>query len=111
MGVFSPGNKNLTKVNQNFDALTSGHTMFSNCKNLKSFCGNLDNLVFAPYMFNATSLESFVSALPSLTDGSNMFYNCKLDTPSVENILTSLQPFTDGSEHIMTMRIQSAAVE
>ena len=80
---------NLTSVNQNFSSLIDGTGMFSGCSNLTSFKGDLS----------------------SLSNASEMFSGCNLNADSVENILTSLQPFTDGSEHIMTMQIQSAAVE
>lgn len=86
----------LTTLDTNFPSLINGSTMFYGCSSLTSFMCKLkaDDAEYSP-----------------LTDGSLMFHGCKLDAPSVENILTSLQPFTDGSEHIMTMRIQSAAVE
>ena len=99
--------------------VTKASGMFYNVPSLVSFKGNLDSLTNGFTMFyGCSSLTSFMCKLKRddeeyspLTNGSLMFHGCKLDAPSVENILTSLQPFTDGSEHIMTMRIQSAAVE
>ena len=89
-------NGNLSNVDSDFSSLESAREMFWGCSSLTSFMCKLkrDDAEYSP-----------------LTDGNLMFSGCKLDAPSVENILTSLQPFTDGSEHIMTMRIQSAAVE
>lgn len=89
-------NANLSNVDSDFSSLEKAREMFWGCYSLTSFRCKLkrDDAEYSP-----------------LTDGSLMFYDCKLDAPSVENILTSLQPFTDGSKHIMTMRIQSTAVE
>lgn len=86
----------LTTLDTNFPSLIDGNTMFYGCSSLTSFMCKLkaDDAEYSP-----------------LTNGNLMFFGCQLDAPSVENILTSLQPFTDGSEHIMTMQIQSAAVE
>ena len=86
----------LTTLDTNFPSLINGNTMFYGCSSLTSFMCKLkaNNAEYSP-----------------LIDGKQMFHGCQLDAPSVENILTSLQPFADGSEHIMTMRIQSAAVE
>jgi hypothetical protein len=39
---------------------------------------------------NCENLESFTSDLSSLTDGSNMFHNCKLDAPSIKNIALTI---------------------
>jgi hypothetical protein len=49
-------------------------------------------------MFNyCTSLTSFESDLPSLTDGKDMFKGCKLNVDSIERIANSL-PFQFDSE-------------
>lgn len=108
----------LTNFNVPLPKLEKGEVMFA-YSGLTSFNVTLESLVNGRNMFyDCSSLTSFASKLKTddaeyspLIDGTNMFTACKLDAPSVENILTSLQPFTDGSEHIMTMRIQSAAVE
>ena len=87
---------NLVKVDESFESLVNGFGLFCFCSSLISFLSKLkpEGAEYSP-----------------LTSGTRMFEGCKLDASSVENILTSLQPFTDGSEHIMTMRIQSAAVD
>jgi hypothetical protein len=40
--------------------------------------------------YNCKTLTSFSSDLPSLTNGSFMFYGCKLDAPSVKNIIDTI---------------------
>ena len=107
----------LKNVNGNLDSLESA-TYFFSTSGIESFSMNLPSLKIATEMFsNCQNFTSFASKLKwdseeysSLTDGKNMFANCKLDAASVENILTQLQPFTDGSTHIMTMTIQEEAV-
>ena len=86
----------LTSVEGSLESLTNARAMCIRCNELTSFM---------------CKLKANDAEYSPLTDGTSMFNGCKLDAPSVENILTSLQPFTDGSEHIMTMRIQFAAVE
>lgn len=101
-----------------YEKMTAGGWLFANCGNLVKVNESFESLINGAALFySCSSLTSFLSKLKPegaeyspLTSGSKMFEGCKLDAPSVENILTSLQPFTDGSEHIMTMQIQSAAV-
>ena len=107
----------LKNIDGNFDSLESA-TYFFTKSGIESFSINLPSLKIATEMFNnCQNLTSFASKLKwdneeysPLTDGKNMFADCKLDAASVENILTQLQPFTDGSTHIMTMTIQEEAV-
>ena len=50
-----------------------------------------------------SNLESFSSDLSSLTNGSNMFSKCKLDTVSVQNIadtIKNVSSLTDGSSSL-----------
>lgn len=113
------GVPSLVSFKGNLDSLQNGLTMFGYDSALTTLDTNFPSLIQGNEMFNGcSSLTSFMCKLKAddaeyspLTNGRMMFQGCKLDAPSVENILTSLQPFTDGSEHIMTMRIQSAAVE
>lgn len=102
-----------------YEKMTSASWLFANCSNLVKVDESFESLINGGGLFcNCSSLTSFLSKLKPegaeyspLTSGIRMFEGCKLDASSVENILTSLQPFTDGSEYIMTMRIQSAAVD
>lgn len=123
---------NLFKNNKNLNVdwdislpnLTTGDSMFSSCKSLTSFSGELPELTNGYYMFSGctgltsfnagteglkslsdglsmfyqcTNLTSFNVPLPNLTTGDSMFAGCKLDKDSVHCIAESIPVKPDGA--------------
>ena len=84
-------------------SLTNGSYMFCGCSNLTAFSSdsggspvNLSSLTDGESMFlNCSQLTTFNSDIPSLTNGSYMFYSCKLDTASVKNIAETINTVTN----------------
>lgn len=108
----------LETFNIPLPSMTTPHWMFDDAKKLKSFSSYMPMVSNAQAMFAAcTSLSSFTSKIKRdedeyspLSNGIDMFLQCKLDGASVENILTQIQPFEDGSSHILTLGISAEAV-
>lgn len=114
------------------NAINTNH-MFSGCKNLISYRGELPKVQKAQYMFQNTPLESFNEDLStlqdgyymfngckkltsfrgnlsSLTSGAGMFMDCNLDAESVRHILTSLNSSYNSAKSSFNMGIKRSAV-
>lgn len=75
----------------------SGHGFFQE-SSITGFYGVLTSLTSGHYMFyGCSSLETFESDMPVLSDAEGMFSGCKLDKDSVENIVDSV-PVSQGGE-------------
>ena len=70
-----------------------------------------EKIKFALNLFSdCETLTSFNSELSSLEDAPGMFFNCNLDSQSVEKILSSIPTYTEGY-HTLTLTIQESAKE
>ena len=84
--------KNFTNTG-NFDKLTDGRYMFQSCKGFEEFNYDLPSITNCTYMFYSSGLKSISSNInSSVTDGSQMFYNCE----QLTNIDIDLSHFTTG---------------
>ena len=80
------------------DGLMSGYEMFNNCSNLESFISGLSNLTDGTWMFQGCSnLTSFSSDLSSLTNGYYMFMYCE----NLTSFSSDLSSLTDGVSMFM----------
>lgn len=130
-GIFN-GVTSLIKFESKLDNMMAGTSMFSNtslknfavdmprlqeglsmfeCTNssptLVSFVGNLSNLQMGRHMFNGQShLKTVITDLSSLTDGYNMFKDCKLTTESLEYIAESINDVNNLSDAILTIDLE-----
>jgi hypothetical protein len=65
--------------------------------------GRLDTLVDGSYLqHNKPTLTSWDIDLPALSNGANMFYNCRLDKDSALVVLSSLPAYESGV-HVLTL--------
>ena len=101
-----------TVVTANLSGVANGTRLFYNQTKLTEIplSWKLDSITDGTSMCaSCTNLTSFLHPLTSLSNGSNMFYNCNLNEESVENILTTIPEYTSGS-HTLTMYINAEAV-
>jgi hypothetical protein len=94
---------NISEFKGDLSSLTTGVNTFSYCTSLTSFSANLSSLTNGSYMFYNTKLESFDSDLSSLTDGSYMFMYCS----NLESFDSDLSSLTDGSYMFNTTNLTS----
>ena len=99
--VREPNNLIITKILDN--KAYNGDTFVCNIQ--------FEKIKFASNLFSyCDTLTSFDSELSSLEDAPGMFFNCNLDSQSVEKILSSIPTYTTG-EHTLTLTIQESAKE
>lgn len=99
--VREPNNLIITKILDN--KAYNGDTFVCNIQ--------FEKIKFASNLFSyCDTLTSFDSELSSLEDAPGMFFNCNLDSQSVEKILSSIPTYTSG-EHTLTLTIQESAKE
>lgn len=98
--IYKPNNLTITKVEND------------KAYNVDSFVCNIQSEKIengSRLFFNCYKLVTFNSDLSSLSNGYLMFFNCNLDSISVEKILTTIPTYTRGV-HELTMTIQDSAV-
>ena len=98
--IYKPNNLTITKVEND------------KAYNVDSFVCNIQSEKIengSRLFFNCYELVTFNSDLSSLSNGYLMFFNCNLDSISVEKILTTIPTYTSGV-HELTMSIQDSAV-
>ena len=76
----------------NLSSLTNGDNMFHGCTALTRFPSDLPSLTNGSAMFYHTALTSFSSDLSSLTNGSSMFHSCS----ALTSFSSDLSKLTDG---------------
>ena len=88
--------KNLKTFNGDMSLVTTSissntHSSFHDCFSLETFNSDLTNMEYGNRLFyNCISLANFSGKLTSLKNGDGMFRRCKLTLQSVQNIINSL---------------------
>lgn len=94
-------NCSITEWNINLPKLTNGRDFIRNTP-IVSFTGNLDSLSDGyDFFWSCSKFTTFNSALPSLSNGTDMFGGTILNKESAIRVLETIPTYTSGSHGLM----------